>query len=196
VGHSLGCRLILEILDFMLNHRPSAKRNIKVFLMAAAVPVRLVEKNEHLRKGVISLAQILDELSNGKGRLRKGVVSLAQEACVFHSDHDAVLHPLSFGMGQTIAAGEDGWFPEAVGRSGKPNDGLWTERFRMDNYGHNDYWQSAEVVRHIVRALGKKVVCPKPLPYWRPIRARTLFQRRDPAARPGPSSRHLFQDRR
>ena len=122
VAHSLGCRLVAELLERL--SLPPAHRVIvdRVVLMAAAVPTAKVDRDEPLRPGV--------EWAGGIEAL--------------HSEGDNVLK-LAFPIGET--AGGDGFFPTAVGRHGGPGS-TWLATAQMAHagrlYGHSDYWPGEE----------------------------------------------------
>ena len=127
VAHSLGARLLLELLeDARVNggapHVPIAA------LMAAAVPVSRVEPAGELR----------------------AAASLPDRIVVFHSEEDAVLK-WAFGFGQ-LAAGE-GFASRAVGRFGEPRRGLWAVSVPT-RHGHGDYWDSRACAEEVARQLG------------------------------------------
>ena len=122
VAHSLGCRLVAELLQGL--SQPPAHRVIvdRVVLMAAAVPTDRVDRGKPLRPGV--------EWAGGVGAL--------------FSEGDNVLK-LAFPIGET--AGGDGFFPTAVGRHGGPGS-TWLSTQQMAHagalYGHSNYWPGAE----------------------------------------------------
>lgn len=135
IAHSLGCRLVLEALNKL-----SSKTNIiRIFLMAAAVPVKAVKNKGHL-------ALALKE---------------TRQRSVFFSLDDKVLKR-TFGVGQMAAKGERGIFPEAVGLRGRPERGVWTLREPMIGYGHSDYWDSQVIAQYVVNALFGTTPKPKP----------------------------------
>lgn len=123
VCHSLGNRLALDLLRLVAATAPNPDLRIVNFcLMAAAVPVTMVEAG---------------------GRLGAGA-GIAEKTLVLHSRSDWVLH-YAFPLGQT-AAGE-GFFPKAVGRDGEPHDGLWSESpqdMGTFDYLHGDYWSGKD----------------------------------------------------
>jgi len=112
VGHSLGCRVVLETLR-SLRTRPHPTFVVSdVILMAAAVPVEYCEPRQRLGSPV------------------------GEREVVLYSPNDRALG-LAFRTGQT-AAGE-GFMPEAVGRRGKPENRWykeWDTRLK-----HGDYWK-------------------------------------------------------
>jgi hypothetical protein len=131
VGHSMGCRVILETLERLMR-KPGALDNVDldVFLMAAAVPTDLV------RAG---------------GRLHPAATT-STIRMVFYSAIDQAL--LVFPIGQRIAAAsepEEGFYPQAVGWKGGP-EGVWTDRERKW-YLHGQYWTSKPVVQAVARKL-------------------------------------------
>lgn len=131
VGHSLGCRLVLELASrFVSAGRPGSLRYRAACLMAAAVPVPLMES-----------------------ALRPAAVAI-ERTVVLHSTRDTVLR-FAFPIGET-AAGE-GFFPRAVGRYGEPRTGLWSERAEMQGYEHGDYWARRESAEAVAGLLGLTV---------------------------------------
>ena len=128
IGHSLGCRVILEALQWMQNrtHRGTVP---SIVLMAAAVPVSAVEQGGALRKGV----------------------EFSPERFVFFSHRDFVLWGC-FPAGQRMAK-DGGAFPKAVGRRGAP-DKCWTGRRRTYLF-HSQYWRHECTTDEIVHLFGK-----------------------------------------
>jgi hypothetical protein len=117
VGHSLGCRVVLECMQAMLG-MPAHPHVRRVVLMAAAVPDYMVAPHG-------SLAQ---------------AVAKAESVLVLHSTSDVVLH-YAFPPGQTMAGAGEGFLPTALGRfgppAGMPGDVL---DFPIEGAGHGDYW--------------------------------------------------------
>jgi hypothetical protein len=133
VAHSLGCRLVLEMLRaFAAGGRPPGMQRLAVVLMAAAVPTQHVD---------------------GGGALENAVTA-ADVRIVLHSASDSILS-LVFGLGQT--AGGDGWFPEAVGLRGRPQPGQWTRHQEMAAFDHGDYWGELETAETVCAMLGFRV---------------------------------------
>ena len=131
IGHSMGCRVILETIERIMQ-TPGALENkrIDIFLMAAAVPTRMVEEGERLHRAAMA----------------PGI------RMVFYSRIDEAL--LAFPIGQRIAATtdpEEGLYPVAVGWNGGP-DGVWTERERKW-YLHGHYWPSRSIVQSVAQKL-------------------------------------------
>lgn len=114
VGHSLGCRVILETIKHLQGRGPIVG---KVCLMAAAVPVFKVQSGGDLA----------------------GAMAYAKEVKILYSRDDRVLQ-LTFPEGQTVASGNEGFFPTALGR--EPPDGIpgRIDRVRVNQAGHSDYW--------------------------------------------------------
>ena len=128
VAHSLGCRLILEMLA--RNLPAGLALNIELInLLAPAVPVRLVEEGT-LQVSVRSPRQVLKCFSNQDGVLRN-----------------------AFPAGQ-LAAHELGtepqYYSEAVGLNGHPTTmGTPVER----SIGHSDYWGDRIAANQFLTAL-------------------------------------------
>ncbi len=116
VGHSLGCRVVLECIKKMLtlNH-PTIRR---VVLMAAAVPDFMV----------------------AAGGTLSGAAQAAESVLVLHSTSDSVLH-YAFPPGQTVAGLGEGVLPVALGRFGPPA-GMpgRVQAYRIGDAEHGDYW--------------------------------------------------------
>ena len=132
VAHSLGCRLVAELLECL--SLPPAHGIVvdRVALMAAAVPTDRVDRGKPLRPGV--------EWAGGIQAL--------------HSEGDHVLK-LAFPIGET--AGGDGFFPTAVGRHGGPG-ATWRSTEQLAHagqlYGHSNYWPGAESAAAVAAFLG------------------------------------------
>lgn len=132
VGHSLGCRVILELLALWTGGlHPDTPIGVLV-LMAAAVVVKQVDVGGTLRTAT----------------------TLTYKNPVLYSKGDPVLH-WTFPIGET-AAGE-GFFPTAVGRTGGPPN-TWHDPHPMSHngeaYGHGSYWPGDESVTAVAFALG------------------------------------------
>ncbi|MEM0922776.1 MAG: alpha/beta hydrolase [Pseudomonadota bacterium] len=163
VAHSLGCRLALEAMT-----RLSAEqaRQIRLFLMAAAVPVGLIA-NDHKFEAAIARAASADAL---------------------HSRADGVL-AFWFRLGQTAAPGESGLLPEAVGLNGKPGHPTWSRTAEMPGYDHGQYWAGHRMASHLAHRLGAAVAKPRPIRVSEPPRQAPL--RVDPPPRADPPRRRL-----
>jgi len=133
VGHSLGCRVVLETLKAARRQAvwPSVRA---VCLMAAAVPVGLVEPNEELEKASRSVEHRL----------------------VLFSHSDNVLK-WAFPVGQAYAAlfagTEDEIYLSAVGLRGRP-ESYPTASSHMEGNGHSDYWSDRRIFRYIAPVMG------------------------------------------
>lgn len=132
IAHSLGCRIVLEIIRELATAGMGHARLVVGFaLLAAAVPTPMLERG---------------------GRLRSCVPS-ASRGQALYSPRDRALG-LVFGLGQTWAARsvpEEGRFPDAVGKHGEPK--IWG--YRHNTYlGHGDYWSSRWIATHLARLLG------------------------------------------
>jgi pimeloyl-ACP methyl ester carboxylesterase len=118
VGHSLGCRVVLETLADLSSHA-GGPRVGKVCLMAAAVPVAM--------------------LCPG-GRLEQAL-AVPREVLVLYSPNDLVL-AAAFPAGQTLAGAGEGFFPEAVGLAGSVP--AIVQREQITDAGHGHYWGDAD----------------------------------------------------
>ncbi len=131
VGHSLGNRVILELLDRLVAAPPPAGHVAGACLMAAAVPVDLVEEGGPLLEGA----------------------TLPGTTLALYSRDDTVLH-FAFPLGETVAG--EGFFPTAVGRFGQPA-GVWTDRQELTGDDHGDYWGDPRAAIRVARLLGAVV---------------------------------------
>jgi pimeloyl-ACP methyl ester carboxylesterase len=149
IGHSLGCRVILEALSKLAaNGHGDLVGRISVFLLAAAVPVSMVEHG-HLGP----------------------VVSACQWSEAFHSDKDKALRH-AFPRGEGVASGD--WRREAVGLRGNPI-AAWRREHKMQSFDHGHYWISPAVAYKIASALGDAQSKPAAV---REERARAMGKRR------------------
>jgi pimeloyl-ACP methyl ester carboxylesterase len=133
IGHSLGCRVILELLALWTGGIPPNIRVGTVVMMAAAVLVKHVDQGGQLR----------------------AAATLSNNTLVLHSEGDAVLH-WGFPLGETAA--REGFFPTAVGRFGGPVR-TWKQPLPMATaagkaYGHGSYWPGDESSNAVVAVLG------------------------------------------
>lgn len=135
IAHSLGNRLLLELLKNLAN-RTAARLTVRhVCLMAAAVPVAMVD---------------------GGGNLQPAAGST--NTLTLYSTSDWVLE-FGFPVGETLAG--EGHFPEAVGRDGNPSAD-WTDREPMNSYGHHDYWTKSQTIPQVAKMFG--IVLPNQIP--------------------------------
>jgi pimeloyl-ACP methyl ester carboxylesterase len=140
IGHSLGCRLILETLELFRQNQdgPAIRR---VCLMAPAVPMEFLEPGGRYHG-------LLAELS------MKGTRVL-----VLHSRQDRVLQ-LAFAAGQATA-GPDERSTRALGREG-PNPLMpgyhgSLDEMQMGGANHGDYWghSGTGIARESARTAGR-----------------------------------------
>lgn len=138
VGHSLGCRLILEMLDRFAGGASNPVPAIRhILLMAAAVPVALSEPGKRLQKAG----------------------SRAHERLVLFSPADLVLG-LAFPAGQLAARVlkyEDAVYFEAVGLHGHPESFASETPLQACGNGHSDYWKDERAAAYLAQKLGAAV---------------------------------------
>jgi hypothetical protein len=116
LAHSLGCRVTLEVIDSLA--RNGGPKVGKVCLMAAAVPTFKVCPGGSLYNAVTQASQLR----------------------VLFSPADPVLGG-AFPPGQTIARGDEGFFPQALGLNGDiPSMSGKIDRDHIDGARHSDYW--------------------------------------------------------
>lgn len=155
VCHSLGCRLLLEVLRMVHQGKVNEWPEVRwVCLMAAAVQVDMVESGGDFEPGA----------------------HLAKHRIVLYSPADKVLH-YAFPIGQTAAF--EGFFPAAVGRFGRPAS-LTPYRVEMGGNDHSDYWsdpRSAEVVASFLGASVPRSLPARMLPLRRDSEERALESR-------------------
>ena len=126
IAHSLGCRLMLELLTGFVAD-PYADFELLV-LMAPAVPVDLVDA------------------SRGADATLAGTNIVPRHFLKFHSLSDVVLQ-YAFPAGQELAWNlgiEAGWYVEAVGRHGDPPAFANPQSVAVA-IGHGDYWADDDV---------------------------------------------------
>lgn len=115
IGHSLGCRVVLETIA-ALNRQQRDSLMGKVCLMAAAVPVFMLNQGARLDGAGFSPTAILNLISKS----------------------DKVLH-LAFPPGQTAAGPfTEGFFPNALGRHGMIHPRIVNKV--INKARHGDYW--------------------------------------------------------
>jgi len=167
ISHSLGCRVVAELLRAL--PADSRVRVTRVAFFAAAVGV---EKLEDLRPGSLGRAFAT--------RIEGGALSL-------YSGADMVLS-LAFPLGQTLAPGDEGFMPTALGHA------LWATGMgghavmQVDNpgAGHSDYWGWEEKTRDSCARLANEAARSHiglGLPAPRSVATRTLASRPAAAAR-------------
>jgi hypothetical protein len=131
IAHSLGNRVVLELLKHFIDGSTNSAVFTSLSLMAAAVPVRKVEDPSDLLIAAL----------------------LPRRTQVLCSRSDMVL-AIAFRAGET-AAGE-GFFPEAVGRNGNPS-GVWSAREFRSGYGHGAYWPTDKTAPLLAKFFGAPV---------------------------------------
>jgi pimeloyl-ACP methyl ester carboxylesterase len=115
IGHSLGCRVILEAIKYMTG-KPGEKKVQKVCLMAAAVPTYMVCKGGELYDALLR----------------------PEHVRILYSPDDPVL-AIAAPLGETL--GGDHVLPSAVGRYGDiPMTPGKVERELIAGADHSDYW--------------------------------------------------------
>ena len=128
VGHSMGCRLILEALGTL--GTASMPGIAIVGLMAAASPVDFVRRNARLFR-----------TGNPPHKVWK-----------FFSEQDGVLQA-GFPLGQWLAYQwqiENDNYTEAIGRFGHPDE---YGNPRQTTNGHSDYWGDATIASFLVKQI-------------------------------------------
>ena len=138
VGHSLGCRLILEMLGrFESGASKPAPFIRRILLMAAAVPTALSEPGKRLQKAGAQ----------------------ARERLVLFSPDDIVLG-LAFPAGQSLARllkYEDHFYFEAVGLNGHPESFASEKPLQACGNGHSDYWKDEDAASYLAQKMGAAV---------------------------------------
>jgi esterase/lipase superfamily enzyme len=156
IAHSLGCRLVFEMLRDLANNPAPNIRFKWICLMAPAIPVRLIDLNT------------IPPQSDMEGIDRK--------VMIFHSVCDLVLSA-TFPAGQHIAWQrkiETEYYPEAVGLRGAPFN--VRDLCHYEGAGHSDYWESKKIARLVALRLGH--ARPRPLlARLRHPRGRSLLRR-------------------
>jgi pimeloyl-ACP methyl ester carboxylesterase len=119
IGHSLGCRVVLETIRALLLSGGQEERIGKVCLMAAAVPIFMLMEDARLDRAGFAPKRILNLFSRS----------------------DRVLQ-LAFPPGQTAAGPrEEGVFPRALGRHGLVHPRITNKPIYKASHGH--YWGHA-----------------------------------------------------
>jgi hypothetical protein len=137
IAHSLGSRVALELLDSYARYPGSVTPYFPVLiLMAAALPTYFFEDLAALWQGAL----------------------LPEKKLILFSERDRVLIG-AFRIGQTVAG--EGYFPRAVGATGHPPVGFWTDVFETTN-NHSGYFADQKTANEIARSLGSAP--PKLLP--------------------------------
>lgn len=133
VAHSLGCRVTLEAIRFLVSDEATRRTALAgACLMAAAVPTYMIDSSS----------------AGAAGTLRKAATAISR-SFVLHSTNDNVLRT-AFRIGQTWAG--EGFMPEAVGFSGGPET-PWSGRGET-GLGHSGYWTHPSTAPAALRAIG------------------------------------------
>lgn len=135
VSHSLGGRLVLEALRLVLDEARPWPDVRFVALLAAAVPIDLVNEGQALEPAART----------------------PHALAVFYSFKDLVLR-FAFPAGQALAFAlgiEGADYSQAVGRFGRP-EGLTPNRFDT-GFGHSGYWPSQATAERVAGLLGAAV---------------------------------------
>ena len=177
VAHSMGCRLSLELLRALETFQPTLDIG-RMVLMAGAVPTNMLVDENPARR----LRPAYDRV------LREGVRSL-------YSGSDRVL-AWAFPAGQTLAGGEEGGIPTALGRAYWVDHSVPLNLGQVENpsAGHGDYWgwntqtqamqcaqKAAEEVRGFLQfpSTGSRSVGARPLVESSALEARETAKQRD-----------------
>ena len=167
IGHSLGCRFILEALHELGNSKKTLSiKKLLVFLMAPAVPVGMVDTS---------------------GPLGKTVNDEFYKIGVLYSPHDSVLSG-PFRIGQTAArrfpkparGRNEGFFPEAVGFLGGPEK-TWDKPKLAHGYDHGEYWYERNSAKYLASFLERPT--HREVEYRPSVRFRRLYRRLAPQHR-------------
>jgi hypothetical protein len=162
LAHSLGCRLVLETIRALSS--AGGPKIGKVCLMAAAVPTFKV---------CPAGGELFDALS------------APEHLLVLFSPADNVLH-WTFPPGQTLARGDEGFFPVAVGRHGDiPLHPGVVDREEISGADHGDYWgknpgkpsdQSADTIANFFQfdGLTARSLSSRPLPPYQSLPTRSV----------------------
>jgi hypothetical protein len=131
IAHSLGSRLVIELLQALTAALSPQVKLEGICLMAAAVPVSKVDAGGELHDA-----------------------ALLTRSVILYSPGDSVLH-FGFPLGETLAG--DAFWPEPVGRHGQPLAQWSYSQLMMYSstikYGHHDYWKRGETARPIAQFL-------------------------------------------
>ena len=139
VAHSMGSRLAFELLRELQNIGDITVG--RLVLMAGAVPTFMLEPKPDKRK------------------LRAAFDSVLVDAGMsLHSGSDMVL-ALAFPLGQSIAPGEEGFFPTALGHEYFADAPARLSQDEISGAGHSDYWgwRTQEDARRCARAANSKI---------------------------------------
>ncbi|HEY2794737.1 MAG TPA: alpha/beta hydrolase [Micromonosporaceae bacterium] len=125
VAHSLGCRVLLATLEWLITNEPDTGPRISAaYLLAAAVPVA----------DAVGPARFADRYPGAR-----------YEVLYSHRDHAL---GLAFAGGQALFDHR----AEAVGRNGMPDRDRWDRRIDT-GLGHSHYWRSPRTARSVAHSL-------------------------------------------
>jgi pimeloyl-ACP methyl ester carboxylesterase len=164
IGHSLGCRVVLEALRYVADKKVGGAVSAGVplaCLLAAAVPVGYCE-------------------GPGK-RYSPSVIENAVHVLFSRNDRDLRVW---FRIGQAFYEKGKG---EAVGLHGLPGD-RWTDPSYETRLKHKDYWRAAESVKDVARIIDPvlpRVIATRPLLSGEPPESRKLETREIGSRAPG-----------
>ena len=167
VAHSMGSRLAFELLRELQNAGDITVS--RMVLMAGAVPTFMLEPTPDKRE----LRAAFDSV-------------LADAGMSLHSGDDMVL-AMAFPLGQSIAPGEEGFFPTALGHEHFTDAPARLSQDEITGAGHSDYWgwRDQEDARRCARAASSII---KTFLRLEPIGARVTAQR-ETTERESPPSR-------
>jgi len=181
VAHSMGCRLGMELLRALAGAN-AALDIARIVFMAGAAPTFMLEQQRPARR----LRPSYDHV------LREGARSL-------YSGADSVL-AFAFPAGQSLAPGEEGWMPVALGHTFWADTTVPLNLGQEENpqAGHGDYWgwntdpkplhcaqNAAQAVRSFLQfpSAGSRTIGERPLVESSAIAAREMANKREIAAR-------------
>lgn len=181
IAHSMGCRLSLELLRALENLGTGMHIN-RITFLAAAVPTFM-------------LAQ-----QTPPSALRAGYEAALQDnARSLYSSADKVLS-LAFPLGQSLASGEEGILPTALGHAHWADENPLANLNQIENpdADHGDYWgwntdakplRCAQSAAHLIRAhlqfpgAGARRLAKRELPTAETLAARSTLEARSPFER-------------
>lgn len=146
VAHSLGCRLVFELLEAIRKKRKKPRIR-SIVLMGAAVPVPLVQAWIRWR---------------GDGKLRKAGMRIKRRRVLYSRTDEAL--GFVFSVGQTANIFDSGFYPEAMGLRGNPVDFPTHGKVDRTGIGHGDYWEDDESANVLAEELS--AVNPRISPSW------------------------------
>jgi pimeloyl-ACP methyl ester carboxylesterase len=134
VGHSMGCRLILEMLQhFTPGNSP---KFAVVGMLAAAVPINLVGYGGTLNPPAHAEPKFI-KFHSGNDDVLRNLFPLGQWRAYHQYDNETRIEPY--------------YFAEAIGYLGNPAD--FAESFPRPSNGHSQYWSDRRAALKILKAL-------------------------------------------